>query len=146
MKVQTYTKEIPAHTETIKVWISVDGKTFDNEAACKKYEDQLILNSQPVMKSRTTVTDFDNASRYDVYYVSSEEDWNSLYNFLKKESSRVSGDTYAIFGVGWYLIDRIFNFNIGDEEIHIFYFKNWVREEDVFYNNWRQPIRERFGI
>ena len=77
MKVVEKERYIPARTYIDKTYVALDGKVFNQESDCLRYEKQLETEKHPVFASA-----INNAYVYDdgrsavLYYFSSQEDYD----------------------------------------------------------------------
>lgn len=142
MKVITEEKHIPAKIYTTIKYIASDGKEFQNEDECLKYERDLEIKEHPVFKSRIeSIRTFDDEHRGHLYYLRNKEDYDFLINHSGFSQGDYIDSNFGEYGEGWYLFwcedggdyrdyYYIYNYNAYEKEIE----DSWIGYKETIHN------------
>lgn len=131
---------IPEKVQTKAVFIAEDGKRFDSQRECERYEALLEINNHPVFKNSKDICTYPDWHRAKAYYFNSEDDY--LF-FLKsqglKDDDYFLDSNYEEFGNGWYIFWEE-EYENSHNEFSLMNLNNYIAETTEEFRDWKDEI------
>lgn len=131
-------KEKREETILVDKYIAEDGKMFDNEEDCVKYEKE----QSHVLKSIKHINYFWDNKYAKLVYLSNKEDFN---NFTNLDDSHFWDENFSDHGSGWYIYLPAEKNSPYTTPNCLFNLVNHVKYIEFIFEEWKSKIEEKIG-
>lgn len=146
MKVVEKECYIPAKTYIDKKYVALDGKEFNFESDCLRYEKQLEIEKHSIFTSAISgVYLFEEGYGATLFYFSGQEDYEFFVKTQGFDKEYYFQSDFDEYGAGWYL----YWCEDGGDSSDDHYLKNYDAYEKQIESNWEEyksEMRSRMNI
>lgn len=143
MKVVEIEHYVPARTYIDKKYIASDGKEFNFESDCLKYEKQLAIENHPIYNSAVKgVCTFEEDYCASLYYISSQEDYEYFKETQGITTKYYFRSDFEKYGAGWYIFYVVDGGDYPDDK-YLYNYDMYEKEIGARWEEYQSDMRER---